>query len=131
MHHQRLDLHTEPLAPGHRLCDEVGRLLERVGSRQDDHALGGDRSEQAPVELVVGDERAAALQCDGPGHGRRWYAAVDRTDFRQGTQRQKRLDRLPMGNYSEPMGDIQRVGIVGSGIMGAGLAEVVARPAST
>ena len=32
-----------------------------------------------------------------------------------------------MGNYSEPMGDIQRVGIVGSGIMGAGLAEVVAR----
>jgi 3-hydroxybutyryl-CoA dehydrogenase len=32
-----------------------------------------------------------------------------------------------MGNYSGGMGEIQRVGIVGSGIMGAGLAEVTAK----
>ena len=64
--HQRLDQHAEPLAPRHRRGDEVGRLLERVGGRQHDHALGGDRREQPPVELVVGDERAAACSAMVP-----------------------------------------------------------------
>ena len=35
---------------------------------------------------------------------------------------------LPAGNYAAAMADITTVGIVGSGIMGQGLAEVVARP---
>ena len=37
------------------------------------------------------------------------------------------MDLLPPGNYDGAMGDINTVGIVGSGIMGAGLAEVAAR----
>ena len=35
--------------------------------------------------------------------------------------------RLPVGNYGVAMADVFEVGIVGSGIMGAGLAEVAAR----
>jgi 3-hydroxybutyryl-CoA dehydrogenase len=34
---------------------------------------------------------------------------------------------LPIGNYTPSMGEINAVGVVGSGIMGSGLAEVVAR----
>ncbi|CAN5476855.1 hypothetical protein BH23ACT3_BH23ACT3_15420 [soil metagenome] len=37
------------------------------------------------------------------------------------------LDELPTGNYVGRMAEITRVGIVGSGIMGSGLAEVAAR----
>jgi 3-hydroxybutyryl-CoA dehydrogenase len=37
------------------------------------------------------------------------------------------LPLLPAGNYSHHMADIFEVGVVGSGIMGAGLAEVAAR----
>ncbi len=41
------------------------------------------------------------------------------------------LDRLPLGKYRARMADITTVGILGSGIMGAGLAEVAARAGYT
>ena len=64
--------------------DQRRRLLERVGGRQHDDAVGAGCGEQAAVEVVVGDERAAAVEGDhagharSPGHGGRLYAPLRR-----------------------------------------------------
>ena len=50
-----------------RVADQRRRLLEGVGGREHDDAVGPGRGEQAAVEIVVGDERAAADEGDHTG----------------------------------------------------------------
>ncbi len=122
-HHQRLDDDAHPLAPQRGITDQRRRLLEGVGRGEHDDPVGAGGSQQAAVEVVVGHERAAAGEGDHTGHGGRLYAPACR---------RHRFPVCRLGCYSRvtrlhPMGEINTVGIVGSGIMGAGLAEVAAR----
>ncbi|MBU3689116.1 MAG: hypothetical protein B7C54_05825 [Acidimicrobiales bacterium mtb01] len=128
-HHQHVDVDLEPLGPRHSGCDQHLGALESVGGRQHHHPLGSDRTEEAAVEVVVEAERAATLQ----NHGSRHASTV-------GPGATSGSPLLPVGNYGDREAErsivntsatshspITRVGIVGSGIMGSGLAEVAAR----
>ena len=98
----------QPLGPGHRGRDQRRRLLERVGRREHDDPVGAGGGQQPAVEVVVGGERSAAEQGDGPGHGGRSYGGRTGGDHP--------LDRsLPLGCYSRvtrlrAMGEINTVG---------------------
>ena len=56
-------------------------MLVGIGGRQHDDASRADSGEQPTVEIVVGGERAAALQCqDAVHHGERRLAQASSTD---------------------------------------------------
>ncbi len=67
--HQRVDVDLEALGPRHRRGDQRRRTLEGVGGREHHHTVGAGGGEQPAVEIVVGLERATALEGDGSAHG--------------------------------------------------------------
>jgi 3-hydroxybutyryl-CoA dehydrogenase len=112
-HHSTVDGNTKAFTPSPSSLDRPARMFECV-SRGQDHDLGGlSRGNQPGIKLVVGYEGSAAEQRKYSGHGR---------------QRTSRLPMLPTGKYGEFMtNQTAEIGIVGSGIMGSGLAEVAAK----
>ena len=83
--HQCLDLDLESLPPCHRSGNEALGMLVGVGGGQHDHSGCAGSSEYPTVEIVVGGERATALQCqDAVHHGERRRGSAEQDGFQRG-----------------------------------------------
>ena len=80
-HHQRLDLDAKALSPIHGSSDQPFRVLVGVSGGQYDDSICASFCDQAAVEVVIGGERAATLQCQDAAHlGERTLAQPSSTD---------------------------------------------------
>ena len=66
--HQRLDLDVQPFAPRQCGGNQALGVFEGIGRWEHDDLAGAGLGHQSPIEIVVGLERAAALERNGAGH---------------------------------------------------------------